>query len=106
MCFFFNNTATTENYTYLHTLPLHDALPIISANRDPDKYRDPDRYDVRRGARDHLAFGLGMHACLGSALARLEARVVFEEILKAMPDYEIDESGLTDRKSTRLNSSH
>ncbi|WP_028080214.1 cytochrome P450 [Solimonas soli] len=69
-------------------------LCIISANRDPDRYPDPDRYDVRRGARDHLAFGLGIHACLGSALARLEARVVFEEILAAIPDYEIDESGL------------
>lgn len=72
----------------------HVGLCIISANRDADKYPDPDRYDVRRGARDHLAFGLGIHACLGSALARLEVRVVFEEILKAMPDYEIDESGL------------
>jgi cytochrome P450 len=69
-------------------------LCIISANRDPDKYPDPDRYDVLRGARDHMAFGLGIHACLGSALARLEARVVFEEIMKAIPNYEIDESGL------------
>lgn len=69
-------------------------LCIISANRDADKYPDPDRYDVTRGARDHMAFGLGIHACLGSALARLEARVVFEEIIKAMPDYEIHESGL------------
>src|SRR3546814_3956483 len=66
-------------------------LCIISANRDPDKYRDPDRYAVRRGARDHLAFGLGIHAFLGCALARLEARVVFEEILKAMPDYRSEE---------------
>lgn len=69
-------------------------LCIISANRDPDKYPDPDRYDIRRGARDHMAFGLGIHACLGSALARLEARVVFEEVLAALPDYEIDEAGL------------
>lgn len=69
-------------------------LCIISANRDADKYQDPDRYDVRRGARDHMAFGMGIHACLGSALARLEARVVFEEVLKRLPDYEIDESGL------------
>lgn len=69
-------------------------LCIISANRDADKYKDPDRYDVTRGARDHMAFGMGIHACLGSALARLEARVVFEEILRLIPDYEIDESGL------------
>lgn len=69
-------------------------LCIISANRDETKYADPDRFDVRRGARDHMAFGLGIHGCLGSALARLEARVVFEEVLKRMPDYEIEESGL------------
>jgi len=69
-------------------------LCIISANRDPAKYPDPDRYDIRRGARDHMAFGMGIHACLGSALARLEARVVFEELLPRMPDYEIDEAGL------------
>lgn len=49
---------------------------------------------MRRGARDHMAFGPGIHACLGSALARLEARVVFEEILRLMPGYEVDESGL------------
>ena len=49
---------------------------------------------MRRGARDHMAFGLGIHGCLGSALARLEARVVFEEVLKRMPDYEIEEAGL------------
>lgn len=69
-------------------------LCIISANRDGDKYPDPDRFDIRRGARDHMAFGFGLHSCLGAALARLEARVVFEEVLRLIPDYEIVESGL------------
>lgn len=69
-------------------------LCIISANRDSAKYKDPDTYNIQRGARDHMAFGFGIHSCLGAALARLEARVVFEEILKRMPNYEIDESGL------------
>lgn len=69
-------------------------LCIISANRDPDKYKDPDVYNVRRGARDHMAFGFGIHACLGAALARLETRVVFEEILKRIPDYVIEPDGL------------
>lgn len=69
-------------------------LCIISASRDEDRYKDAERYDVTRGARDHMAFGLGVHACIGAALARLEVRVCMEEILRLMPDYEIDESGL------------
>jgi cytochrome P450 len=69
-------------------------LCVISANRDSDKFDDPDVFDIRRGSRDHMAFGYGVHACLGAALARLETRVVFEEILKVMPEYQIDPSGL------------
>lgn len=70
------------------------ALCLISANRDESHYPNPDVYDIRRGARDHMAFGFGLHSCLGAALARLETRVVFEEVLKAIPDYQIVESGL------------
>jgi len=69
-------------------------LCIISANRDADKFKDPDSFDIRRGSRDHMAFGFGMHSCLGAALARMEVRVVFEELLKRIPEYEIQESGL------------
>jgi cytochrome P450 len=60
-----------------------------SANRDHRHYPDPDRFDIhRRGS--HLSFGQGLHFCLGSALARLEARVAFEEVLKRWPDWEVD----------------
>ena len=56
-------------------------LVLGSANRDEGVFPDPDRIDVRReNAGDHLAFGHGIHYCLGAALARLEARVVFEEL--------------------------
>ncbi|MEE2651735.1 MAG: cytochrome P450 [Pseudomonadota bacterium] len=65
-------------------------LCIISASRDEERYENADVYDVCRGARDHMAFGVGIHACLGSALARLEVRVCFEELLKAVPDYDLD----------------
>jgi cytochrome P450 len=60
-----------------------------SANRDERQFPDPDRFDIhRRGS--HLSFGQGLHFCLGSALARLEARVAFEEVLKRWPDWEVD----------------
>jgi cytochrome P450 len=69
-------------------------LCVISANRDPAKFKDPDVYDIRRGSRDHMAFGFGLHSCLGAALARMETRVVFEEVLKRIPHYEIEVDGL------------
>jgi cytochrome P450 len=49
-------------------------LCIIAASRDEDRYESADIYDVIRGARDHMAFSLGLHSCLGAALARLEVR--------------------------------
>jgi len=70
-------------------------LCIISANRDEEKFPNPDIFDIRRGSRDHMAFGFGLHSCLGAALARMEIRVVFEEILKQIPHYEIEEQGLS-----------
>ncbi|HEU0035908.1 MAG TPA: cytochrome P450 [Kofleriaceae bacterium] len=57
-------------------------LPVIgSANRDAAVFRDADRFDVTREPNAHVAFGHGIHYCLGAPLSRLEARVVFEELL-------------------------
>lgn len=62
-------------------------LLIGAANRDPEVFDDPDRFDPRRAnARDHLSFGKGNHQCLGAPLARLEARVVCEELTRRLPD--------------------
>jgi len=58
-----------------------------SANRDDREFEDADRFDVRRRSRRHLAFGQGVHFCLGKSLARLEARVAFEELLARAPEY-------------------
>jgi cytochrome P450 len=58
-------------------------MPIFgSANRDSTQFPDADRFDVGRDPRGHLAFGFGIHFCLGASLARLEARVGFEELFK------------------------
>jgi len=66
-------------------------LVWASANRDEREFPDPDRFDVTRSAPRHLGFGHGVHFCLGAHLARLEARVAFEELLARIPDYELAE---------------
>lgn len=66
------------------------ALWYVSSNRDEDVYEDPDRFDLRRRA-EHQAFGAGgRHFCLGTALARLELRILMEETLARFPDIAID----------------
>lgn len=65
-------------------------VSIGGANRDPDVFDQPDRLQIDRpNASRHLAFSLGIHHCLGAALARLEARVVFEEMTRRFPTLSI-----------------
>ena len=59
---------------------------LAAANRDPEKYPDPDRFDVGRKPSDHLAFGDGIHFCLGASLARLEAEVAVGTLLQRFPE--------------------
>ena len=61
----------------------------ISANRDEEVFPDAFRFDVTRRPNEHLAFGIGTHFCLGASLARLEIRVLFEELLRRLPDIEL-----------------
>ena len=66
-------------------------LAFISANHDDAVFEDPDTFDIDRSNNTaHLAFGAGTHKCLGEHLARIEMRVVAEEVLKAMPDIAIE----------------
>lgn len=59
---------------------------IGSANRDPAQFAEPEQFDVTRTPNTHIAFGHGIHFCLGAALSRLEARVALGDILQRLPD--------------------
>ena len=73
-------------------IPKGSAIMLLNgaANRDERKFQDPDRFDIRRKIDHHLAFGYGLHFCLGAALARLEGRVALDEVLKRFPTWEVD----------------
>jgi cytochrome P450 len=61
-----------------------------SGNHDEREFDEPDRFDILRRPPRIMSFGYGPHSCLGVNVARLEARVCVEELLKAQPDYEVD----------------
>jgi cholest-4-en-3-one 26-monooxygenase len=87
----FRRTATAD--TELHGQKIKRGEKVVmwyaSSNRDASRYEDPDRFDVRRNP-EHQAFGAGgRHFCLGTALARLELRILFEETLKRFPAIEL-----------------
>jgi cytochrome P450 len=60
-----------------------------AANLDEREFANPEVFDVHRSPERHLSLGHGAHFCMGAALARLEARVAFEELLACMPEFEI-----------------
>jgi cytochrome P450 len=87
----FRRTATSD--TELHGKQIREGEKVVmwyvSSNRDETRYEDPDRFDVRRNP-EHQAFGAGgRHFCLGTALARLELKVMIEETLKRFPAIEL-----------------
>jgi len=82
-------TLTRDVTLHGTSIPKGDQVLLLfaSANRDERRIPDPERFDVTRDPNPHLAFGFGAHYCLGANLARLEARVAFEELLARFPDY-------------------
>jgi cholest-4-en-3-one 26-monooxygenase len=85
-----NMRRTATRDLELHGAKLHEGDEVLlmyaAANRDERVFREPQRFDVQRRPNPHLAFGFGTHFCLGASLARLELRVVFEELLARLPD--------------------
>ncbi|MEU3909802.1 MULTISPECIES: cytochrome P450 [unclassified Streptomyces] len=65
-------------------------IAMADADRDPDRFKEPDRFDIRRDARGHIAFGHGLHYCLGAPLARLEGRIALRSLLERFPDLAVD----------------
>ena len=82
-------TAATE----IGGVPVARGTPVTlcigAANRDPQQFAEPDRFDIRRTPNRHLAFGFGIHQCAGLSLARLEARIAIGRFVRRFPSYRI-----------------
>lgn len=79
-------------------------LAYGSGNRDERQFPDPDRYDIHRRPRGHLGFGRGVHACLGTAIARLAVNIAFGELLREMPEFAREPDPLSWMPSTTFRS--
>ncbi len=91
----FSRTIIDHPYTIRnHTLmPGHRVIILFaSANRDERAFERADQFIWNRKMENHLAFGYGMHFCVGVHVARLEGRIMVEEVLRRIPNYEIDEA--------------
>jgi cytochrome P450 len=67
------------------------SIVVASANRDPEVFADPERFDLLRGDRRHLAFGMGLHYCIGAPLARLESEVAIARLFERLPQLALAE---------------
>ncbi|MEE2851883.1 MAG: cytochrome P450 [Actinomycetota bacterium] len=91
-------TATRDVTYYGTTIPAGGPVLLVtgSATRDERMFDDPDRLDIDRDRKMgfNLAFGYGIHSCLGAALARMESRIALDALLDLLPEYEVDRDGL------------
>src|SRR5207244_5557015 len=63
---------------------------MAAANRDPNRFPDPDRLDITRRDNRHVAFGYGAHFCFGAPLARIEGQIAFEEMIRFFPQWSLE----------------
>jgi cytochrome P450 len=75
---------------------------MAAANRDPERFPDPDRLDLARADNRHVAFGFGAHFCFGAPLARIEGQIVFEEMIRSFPKWTIEPAPLVWRTNLGL----
>lgn len=88
--------ATRETVVAGHTIKPEEwvFMSYAAANRDPDEYENPHEINFQRENIRHLSFGLGPHRCLGSHLARLEAKTMFQVLLEKAPNYKLVQGGV------------
>ena len=87
-----SRTATRDSELRGQTIREGEKLMLLyaAANRDASVFELPDFFDIERQPNNHVAFGgYGTHHCLGASLARLELRIMFEELLRRLPDFEL-----------------
>jgi cytochrome P450 len=101
---FVGRYVTKDAEFYGQKVPAGSALLCMvgAANRDPERFPDPEKFDVRRKKNLMLTFILGPHYCLGSALARMEGRVALEELLKRWPAWDVDWDAATMQQTSSV----
>jgi cytochrome P450 len=97
----FGRNAARDVELHGRRIPAGDvvAVAFAAANRDPDAFERPDECVLERSPNRHLAFGFGPHICLGAWVARLELRVLLEEVARRMPDFHVAPGAIIERKS-------
>ena len=97
-------TATEDTELAGQPVQKGDKLLLLypSANRDEAVFADPFDFDIRRTPNEHVAFGFGTHFCLGASLARLELRVLFEELFDRMPDLALVDAAEPDSRAANF----
>lgn len=87
----FFRTTIADTRIGAHRIPADSKVLLLlaAANRDPRRWSEPDRFDVRRQVSGHVAFGFGIHQCLGQMIARMEAEVVLDALIERVEDIEL-----------------